>query len=63
MSQHFETQAIRTQAAQSGNREHAVPLYLTSSFTFENAEQAKALFNDEEEGNIYSRFLTLIVRS
>ncbi|GAA5035381.1 O-succinylhomoserine sulfhydrylase [Marivirga lumbricoides] len=56
MSQHFETQAIRTQAAKSGNREHSVPLYLTSSFTFENAEQAKALFNDEEEGNIYSRF-------
>ncbi|PTB97538.1 O-succinylhomoserine sulfhydrylase [Marivirga lumbricoides] len=56
MSQHFETQAIRTQAAKSGNREHSVPLYLTSSFTFESAEQAKALFNDEEEGNIYSRF-------
>ncbi len=56
MSQHFETQAIRTQAAKSGNREHSVPLYLTSSFTFDSAEQAKALFNDEEEGNIYSRF-------
>ena len=56
MSQYFETQAIRTQAAKSGNREHSVPLYLTSSFTFESAEQAIALFNDEVEGNIYSRF-------
>jgi O-succinylhomoserine sulfhydrylase len=52
----FETQAIRTQVKQSVNREHSVPLYLTSSFTFENAEQAQALFADEEEGNIYSRF-------
>lgn len=52
----FETQAIRTQAAKSGNREHSVPLYLTSSFTFEDAEQAQALFADEIEGNIYSRF-------
>src|SRR5690554_6106266 len=56
MSQYFETQAIRTQAKKSSNREHAVPLYLTSSFTFDNAEQARALFSDEQEGNIYSRF-------
>ncbi|MBC8110175.1 MAG: aminotransferase class I/II-fold pyridoxal phosphate-dependent enzyme, partial [Verrucomicrobia bacterium] len=37
-------------------REHTSPLYLTSSFTFEDAEQARALFSDEIEGNIYSRF-------
>lgn len=53
---HFETNAIRTQQARSGNREHAVPLYLTSSFVFENAEQARALFADEIPGNIYTRF-------
>ena len=53
---HFETLAIRTQAAQSNFREHAVPLYLTSSFTFEDAEQARALFADEIAGNIYTRF-------
>ncbi|GAB4014533.1 aminotransferase class I/II-fold pyridoxal phosphate-dependent enzyme [Spirosoma sp. KCTC 42546] len=51
-----QTKAIRTQAQQSQNREHSVPLYLTSSFTFENAEQGKALFEETEEGNIYSRF-------
>ena len=51
-----ETQSIRTQAARSEFREHSVPLYLTSSFTFESAEQGRALFADEEEGNIYSRF-------
>ena len=53
---HFETIAIRTQAAQSQYREHSVPLYMTSSFTFDDAEQARALFADEIPGNIYSRF-------
>ncbi|PRY09702.1 O-succinylhomoserine sulfhydrylase [Pontibacter ummariensis] len=51
-----ETKAIRIQAKRSHNREHSVPLYLTSSFTYESAEQARAVFADEEEGNIYSRF-------
>ncbi|MGV3589184.1 MAG: O-succinylhomoserine sulfhydrylase [Adhaeribacter sp.] len=51
-----ETQTIRTQATRSEFREHSVPLYLTSSFTFESAEQGRALFADEQEGNIYSRF-------
>ena len=51
-----QTKAIRTQAAKSHNREHSVPLYLTSSFAFESAEQGKALFDESEEGNIYSRF-------
>ncbi len=53
---HPETTAIRTQAAQTLFREHSVPLYLTSSFTFENAEQGRAMFADEEAGNIYSRY-------
>jgi O-succinylhomoserine sulfhydrylase len=53
---HFETRAVRTQAEQSDFREHSVPLYLTSSFTFEDAEQARALFADELPGNIYTRY-------
>ncbi|WP_262888689.1 O-succinylhomoserine sulfhydrylase [Pontibacter pamirensis] len=52
----IETKAIRLQAKRSHNREHSVPLYLTSSFTYESAEQARAVFADEEPGNIYSRF-------
>ncbi|MCW3084806.1 MAG: Cystathionine gamma-lyase [Bacteroidetes bacterium] len=52
----FETNAIRTQAEQTENREHSVPVYLTSSFTFHDAEQMRAMFADEQEGNIYSRF-------
>jgi len=52
----FETQAVRTQSERSHFREHATPLYLTSSFVFDDAEQARALFADEIKGNIYSRF-------
>ena len=53
---HLETIAVRTQVTPTAQREHSVPLYLTSSFTFDDAEQARALFASEEEGNIYSRF-------
>lgn len=52
----FETKSIRIQTERTQNREHSSPLYLTSSFLFDNAEQARALFADEIEGNIYSRF-------
>jgi O-succinylhomoserine sulfhydrylase len=52
----FETDAIRAQAARTDFREHSVPLYLTSSFVFDDAEQARALFADEVPGNIYTRF-------
>ena len=52
-----QTKAIRIQAERSQNREHAVPLYLTSSFTFEDAEQGRAIFADEQKGNIYSRYM------
>lgn len=51
-----ETDAIRTQSERTSFREHAVPLYLTSSFVFEDAEQARAMFADEIPGNIYSRY-------
>lgn len=55
-SDSFETNAVRTQQERSGNREHSVPLYLTSSFVFDSAEQARAMFADEIPGNIYSRY-------
>lgn len=53
---HFETNAIRTQTERSKQKEHSTPIFATSSFTFDNAEEARALFADEIEGNIYSRF-------
>lgn len=52
----FETNAIRTQTQRSQNREHSSPIYMSTSFLFENAEQARAMFADEVQGNIYTRF-------
>lgn len=52
-----ETIAIRTQINKTYNKEHAAPLYLTSSFTYDDAEEMRAVFADEKEGNIYSRFI------
>jgi len=51
-----QTKLIRTQVSRSANREHAVPLYLTSSFIFDDAEQGRAVFAGEQEANIYSRY-------
>lgn len=52
----FETDAIRTQVERSQHSEHSVPLYLTSSFVFDDAEDMRASFAEEKEKNIYSRF-------
>ncbi|MBL4668832.1 MAG: O-succinylhomoserine sulfhydrylase [Flavobacteriales bacterium] len=54
--ENFETLAIRTQTERSQFKEHSTPLHLTSSYVFDDAEQMRAMFSDEEEGNIYSRF-------
>lgn len=51
-----QTKAIRTQSQKTHFREHSTPLFLTSSFTFESAEQGKAIFDETEQGNLYSRF-------
>lgn len=52
----FETDAIRSRLDVTAQQEHSVPLYLTSSFVFDDAEQMRAIFADEMGGNIYSRF-------
>lgn len=59
---HFETTAIRTQTDRTQHREHSTPIFPTSSFVFEDAEQMRAMFADELEGNIYSRFTNPSVR-
>ena len=51
-----QSKVIREQAPRSATREHSVPLYLTSSFIFDSAEQGRAIFADEEEGMVYSRY-------
>lgn len=53
---HKQTQAIRIQSEQSPEKEHSTPLYLTSSFTFDTAEDMRAAFADETDDNIYSRY-------
>ncbi|WP_178987184.1 trans-sulfuration enzyme family protein [Winogradskyella schleiferi] len=55
-SKHIETQAIRTQIERTEFLEHSSPLYLTSSYVFEDAEDMRASFADEKERNIYSRY-------
>ncbi|AUP80061.1 trans-sulfuration enzyme family protein [Flavivirga eckloniae] len=52
----FETEVIRTQLNRTEFLEHTSPLYLTSSFVFEDAEDMRASFTEEKERNIYSRF-------
>lgn len=51
-----QTHAVRGQIARTQSREHSVPLYLTSSFIFDSAEQGRAIFAEEEAGNVYSRY-------
>lgn len=53
---HRTTKAIRTQIPRTSQMEHSSPLFLTSSFCFENAEAMRAAFADETEDNIYTRF-------
>lgn len=55
-TQKFETQAIRQQIESTHVQEHSTPLYLTSSFTYEDAEEMRAAFAGENNKNIYSRF-------
>jgi len=55
-SKHIETQAIRTQIERTEFLEHSSPLYLTSSYVFEDAEDMRASFADEKDRNIYSRY-------
>lgn len=51
-----ETQAIRIQSERTQYNEHSVPLYLTSSYSFDDAEDMRAQFAEEKEGHIYSRY-------
>ncbi len=56
MSLSKKTKAIRTQVEKTNEMEHSAPLYLTSSFTFDTAEEMRMAFADENNDNIYSRF-------
>lgn len=56
MQQNKITQAIRIQTERTPEMEHSTPMFLTSSFCFNDAESMRAAFADETDDNIYSRF-------
>jgi O-succinylhomoserine sulfhydrylase len=52
-----ETKAIRIQTKKTAQKEHSTPLFLTSSFTYDSAEDMAAAFADDNlDVNIYSRY-------
>ena len=56
MKKQFETEAIRGQMERSQYLEHSAPIYVTSSFVFEDSEDMRASFAEEKHRNIYSRY-------
>jgi len=52
----FDTRAVRAGQARTAEGEHSEPIFTTSSFVFDSAEQAAARFSGAEPGNLYSRF-------
>ncbi|HXB35643.1 MAG TPA: O-succinylhomoserine sulfhydrylase [Puia sp.] len=56
MSAHRITEAIRIRAKQTPDKEHSSPLFLTSSFCYDDAEDMRAVFADEKDAFMYSRF-------
>lgn len=59
----FETRAVRAGQIRTPEGEHNDPIFMTSSYVFENAHQAAARFAYEEPGNVYSRFTNPTVRT
>ncbi|MGM0563429.1 MAG: O-succinylhomoserine sulfhydrylase [Pseudomonadota bacterium] len=51
-----QTIAVRAGHERTAFREHSEPVFMTSSFVFDSAEQAAACFAGEEDACIYSRF-------
>jgi O-succinylhomoserine sulfhydrylase len=59
----FATKAVRVGHRRTAESEQSEPIFPTSSFVFDNAEQAAARFSGDEPGNIYSRFTNPTVRT
>ena len=51
-----ETICIHGGHKEENNRSHLTPIYASSTYTFDSAEQAAAIFNGQEEGFVYGRF-------
>ena len=52
----LETRIIRTRAHASQYREQVTPIYMASGFTFDSADQARAVYGGEEPGYVYTRW-------
>jgi methionine-gamma-lyase len=52
----FDTIAIHGGHTPESNRAHLTPIYASSTYTFDSAEQAIATFKGEEPGYIYGRW-------
>ena len=50
------SKAVRIQTPTTWQMEHSTPMFLSSSFTFDSAEEMRAAFAEESDDNIYSRF-------
>lgn len=59
---HPQTKAIRIQNNLTDEMEHSTPLFLTSSFQFDTAEDMQDAFEEKNDHNIYSRFINPTVR-
>ncbi len=55
MTERFETIHQRRTNTRSYYRSRAVPIYQTTSYVFEDADQVAARFSLSENGNIYTR--------
>jgi methionine-gamma-lyase len=52
----FETICVHGGHRAESNRSHLTPIYASSTYVFESAEQAISIFKGEEKGYIYGRF-------
>lgn len=59
----IDTLAIRAGQHRTFEGEHSEPIFTTSSYVFDSAEQAAARFAGEEQGNVYSRYTNPTVRT
>ncbi len=59
----LDTLAIRSGIARTQEGEHCEPIFTTSSYVFESAEQAASRFSGDEDGNVYSRYTNPTVRT
>ncbi len=52
----FDTVCVHGGHHEEGHRAHLTPVYASSTYTFDSAEQAAAIFRGEEKGYVYGRF-------